>query len=227
MQIDPLVTAERVRESYLRYLRTIYPFQDDRLRREFDSALREPEFLTKGPLLEIAAPYLPGANIRELIKAGILTSRFVDVAGDDMPLDRPLYAHQEVAIRKIAAGRNVVIASGTGSGKTEAFLIPILDTLLTEEAAGTLGTPGVRALLLYPMNALANDQLKRLRRLLVNTPQITFGRYTGETPQRPAEARERFRRNFPFEPRLENELLSREEMQAAPPHLLLTNYAML
>ena len=54
------------------------------------------------------------------------------------------------------------MATGTGSGKTESFLLPVLSALTAEHAAGTLG-PGVRALLLYPMNALANDQLRRLR----------------------------------------------------------------
>ena len=74
----------------------------------------------------------------------------------------------------------MVVATGTGSGKTESFLLPILGHLTDERDAGTLG-PGVRALLLYPMNALANDQVKRLRRLLATTPDVTFGRYTGDT----------------------------------------------
>ena len=59
----------------------------------------------------------------------------------------------------------------------------MLSALIAEHAAGTLG-PGVRALLLYPMNALANDQVRRLRQLLAGSPQITFGRYTGDTPER-------------------------------------------
>ena len=103
-------------------------------------------------------------------------------------MDRPLYLHQEQAIRKITAGRNVIVASGTGSGKTESFLLPILDALSAEQARGTLG-PGVRALLLYPMNALANDQIKRLRQLLARAPHITFGRYVGDTPRRPRRQR--------------------------------------
>ncbi len=70
-------------------------------------------------------------------------------------------------------GRNVVVATGTGSGKTEAFLIPILNHLFLEDEKGTLG-PGVRALLLYPMNALANDRLARLRKVPMNYPKITL-----------------------------------------------------
>ncbi|MBY8854650.1 DEAD/DEAH box helicase, partial [Saccharothrix sp. MB29] len=79
-----------------------------------------------------------------------------DLGSRALPLDRPLYRHQEQALHKAAQGRNLVVATGTGSGKTESFLLPVLDSLVGEHARGELG-PGVRALLLYPMNALAND----------------------------------------------------------------------
>ena len=102
----------------------------------------------------------------------------------------------------------------------------MLSALTAEHVAGTLG-PGVRVLLLYPMNALANDQLRLLRRLLAGTPQITFGRYTGDTPERAAEGASLYESLNPGEPRLPNELLSRQEMRDEPPHVLLTNYAML
>ena len=84
-------------------------------------------------------------------------------------------------------------------------------------------------MLLYPMNALANDQMKRLRRVLQNYPQITFGRYINvdETPDKKSVAQEYFKKTYPDEPEIDNELKSREEMHAAPPHILLTNYAML
>src|ERR1700674_4317888 len=77
------------------------------------------------------------------------------------------------------------------------------------------------------MNALANDQLKRLRRILQKFPSITFGRYTGETPDKQDRAESSFRQQFPGEPLLSNELISRDRMRGAPPHILLTNYAML
>jgi hypothetical protein len=77
------------------------------------------------------------------------------------------------------------------------------------------------------MNALANDQLKRLRRLLKNYPAITFGSYTGETKEQEYWAVQQFKKINPGEKRLPNEMLSREQMRQAPPHILLTNYAML
>src|SRR5690606_37681913 len=152
----------------------------------FDRAAAATAGPTQAPLVELPPPYEPGAALRELIGEGVLHPACTE-CGPAVALDRPLYRHQETAIRKVAAGRNLVVSTGTGSGKTESFLLPILDALIAEKAAGTLG-PGVRALLLYPMNALANDQLKRLRELLAATPEITFGRYTGETRDKRADA---------------------------------------
>ena len=76
------------------------------------------------------------------------------------------------------------------------------------------------------MNALANDQMARLRELLAHEPRITFGRYTGETDEKTKDALVRYRKVYQREP-LSNELISREQMRTTPPHLLLTNYAML
>lgn len=74
----------------------------------------------------------------------------------------------------------MVVSTGTGSGKTECYLYPIFNEIMREKEAGVLDA-GVRALLIFPMNALANDQQKKLRKLLADYPDITFGRYTGET----------------------------------------------
>jgi hypothetical protein len=226
--LHPLQTTDLIRNSYLRYLKTIYPFQEQDLRAQFWRALETPELLVKGPLLEASPPFEAGRSIEQLIDAGVLHPGFRALCSEALPLCRPLYLHQEQGIVKtVRDGRNVVIATGTGSGKTETFLLPILDHLLREQEAGTLAQPGVRALLLYPMNALANDQLKRLRRLLAGFPAITFGRYTGETEEYQKDAVTAFYTQFPDEPLLNNELISRERMRQAPPHLLLTNYAML
>ena len=76
------------------------------------------------------------------------------------------------------------------------------------------------------MNALANDQIKRLRELLADQPQITFGVYTGETPEHQKQAYDKFLRMYETKP-LPNELICRSKMKETPPHILLTNYAML
>ena len=223
--LDPISTSESVTSTYRRYLGSLLPLRDERLRDQIDSALARSGVVSRGPLLEATPPFRHGATLQNLVDEQVLHPTFPRLFSKALPADRPLYLHQEQAIRKAARGRNLVIATGTGSGKTESFLVPILDRLVSQAADGQLG-PGVRALLLYPMNALANDQLKRLRQLLAQAPDITFGRYTGDTLADTKAAVEAFRDHHGKDP-LPNELVSREQMQERPPHLLLTNYAML
>ncbi|MFI2837917.1 DEAD/DEAH box helicase [Mycolicibacterium sp. PDY-3] len=224
-RLDPLETAKQIEGSYKRYLKTLLAPRNEQLAQAFDAEIDSSTLLTKGPILEMTPPYATGATCRDLIAEGVLHKDF-ERLDPSFPLDQSLYVHQESAIRKFSSGRNLVVSTGTGSGKTESFLIPIINALIEESRNGTLGS-GVRALLLYPMNALANDQLKRLRKVLSSVPDITFGRYTGETKQRYDDAEAQFLQGNPGARRLPNELLSRDEMQQTPPHLLLTNYAML
>ncbi|GAA4081196.1 DEAD/DEAH box helicase [Actinomadura miaoliensis] len=224
--LDPLRTSELIGDTYRRYLRSLLPIRDRKIASALDAQITNSDLLAKGPFLEATPPYETGATLEELIAEGVLDPGFRAFGSTALPLDRPLYLHQEQAIRKAASERNVVVATGTGSGKTESFLLPVLNRLAAEHRAGTLG-PGVRALLLYPMNALANDQMKRLRRILAQAPHITFGRYVGDTKEHTERAEQSFEVLNPGEQLLPNELLSREQMRATPPHLLLTNYAML
>ncbi|OBF29774.1 DEAD/DEAH box helicase [Mycobacterium sp. ACS4331] len=225
-RLDPLETAKEIEGSYKRYLKTLLAPRDERLAAAFDAEIDQSSLLTKGPILEMTPPYETAGTCRQLIDEGVLHPDFARIDSPSFSIDRPLYVHQETAVRKFVTGRNLVVSTGTGSGKTESFLIPIINALLEESARGALG-PGVRALLLYPMNALANDQLKRLREVLSALPEITFGRYTGETLDDARNAEIDFLQSNPGSVRLPNELLSRDEMRSSPPHLLLTNYAML
>lgn len=126
-------------------------------------------------------------------------------------IDNNLYVHQEHAISAILRGETTVIATGTGSGKTETFLIPLINAALTNRQQG------MKAIIVYPMNALAGDQVRRLRSALAGTP-ITFGLYVGSTPQY-SESKDLDQDS--------NELLSREAMHRHPPDILLTNFVML
>jgi ATP-dependent helicase YprA (DUF1998 family) len=225
--LDPIATSRRIEESYRRYLRSTLQPRNPEMRNSFERQLERPENrLAKGPLLQAAAPYTQGASVAELIADGVLADGLAQLPAHVFPANRPLYTHQEEAICKLVAGENVLVATGTGSGKTESFLLPIMSALLHERSEGTLHQPGVRAMLLYPMNALANDQLKRLRLLLQAFPDITFGRYTGESDDTREKALSRYRELNGDEP-LPNELISRQEIIAHPPHLLITNFAML
>lgn len=225
MSIDPLKVTDAIKESYKKYLTTAFRLRDTKLRDLFYEEVDKFWFIN-GPLLEATPPFKTTSYLKDLIAKGIFCSEleYFDLHKNT------LYAHQEKALRKIMKGRNSVIASGTGSGKTECFLLPIYNHLIKEHKEGNLG-PGVRALLLYPMNALANDQLRRLRdiaRILekqMPDMQITFGRYVGDTPETRREAEEKLRStgiNL-----VKSELISREEMRKTPPNILITNYAML
>lgn len=223
--MNPIQLAQQLRAILAHYLLTTFDVNRDGQEAELAAALRErlnrPGALVRGPFLELTPPYRTGCSLHDLCNEGVLTPALLDLPcfrhGEPIRPDVPLYVHQEGAIRRLCAEkRGVVISSGTGSGKTEAFLIPILDDLLRDP------TPGVRALLIYPMNALVNDQLDRLRRVLKDTA-ITFGRYTSELCQTEREALQRLRDPLP------NEVICREEIRSGRklPQILITNYAML
>lgn len=224
--LDPLATSDRVDGDYKSYLVTSFAPADRSLREDFESALGEPGRTRKGPFVQATPPYKPGASVRSLAGEGVLHRSMLQLDQGALPVDRPLYLHQEQALRRSAAGSNLIVATGTGSGKTECYLLPILNHLLTERSQGTLTRPGVRAMLLYPMNALANDQMKRIRELFAPFPDITFGRYTGETEHTRDKALARYQQQLRSDPS-PGELIDRETMQRRPPHVLLTNFAML
>jgi hypothetical protein len=225
--VNPLSASHHIQEAYRSYLRSTFALGDPSLREQFERALDEGVALTSGPYLQATPPFTPGASLDDLVREGLLSTEFRRIPTDVFPLARALHQHQETAIRRALDGRNLLIATGTGSGKTECILFPTIELLLREHHAGTLTEPGVRAMLLYPMNALANDQLRRFRKMLEVFPELTFGRYIGATRETRRQAEDTFRVLFPGEQPLPNELLSREEMRAKPPHILLTNFSML
>ena len=224
--LEPIEASQVIGDSYIRYLKARYAPRNDELRSELHDALDDRFPSARGPFLQASSAYRPGPSLDALISEGLLHPRLRNLDPEFLPTERPLHRHQEMALRKAADGRNLVIATGTGSGKTECYLLPIVDHLLREADSGSLGEPGVRTMLLYPMNALANDQMLRIRGLVRPFPEITFGRYTGATPERRREGEQQYRSDFSRDPD-PGELVSREQMRATPPHILLTNYAML
>jgi hypothetical protein len=182
----------------------------------------------RGPYISLAPHLAHGPSLGELARKGAVHP---DVAAM-FPDFEALFAHQAIALERIQAGRHTIVSSSTGSGKTEAFLLPILDYCLKNRAER-----GVKALLVYPMNALVNDQLKRLRERLSGTG-LTFARYTGETPssdkdpQRPkpavltpGERWDESRHGSGYIPA--EERWSREAIRKDAPDILVTNYSML
>jgi len=137
------------------------------------------------------------------------------------PADRHPYVHQVKCWRQLRQEppRSVVVTSGTGSGKTECFLVPILDALVREAVEKPDPLTGVRALFLYPLNALINSQRDRLRAWSAAfAGAIRFCLYNGDTPEEVREAQQR---------RHPEEVLSRARLRDLPPPLLVTNATML
>lgn len=227
-EFNPIETARKVENSYREYIATTIHFADSDLQDQLENILKKSGYLAKGPFLEAAPPYCKDKSVAELVDEGTLCKGMMSLGGgnpDNFDPNRPLYVHQVEAIEKAVRGRNYAVVTGTGSGKTECFLLPILNDILSEfEERGC--SADVRAMILYPMNALANDQLKRLRMLLEGT-DITFGRYTGDTEETDKKALRKWKEENPGQVKLPNEIISREEIRKNPPNILLTNYSML
>ncbi len=158
------------------------------------------------PLIQINPNYQRAKTVDELEAEGVLHPTCAQLFrfGPDQPLR--LFQHQQEAFSKSNAGESYVVTTGTGSGKSLAFFVPIFDRILREKA--TDSTPRTRAIIIYPMNALANSQLEEVRKFLDNagasTSPITVERYTGQ-----------------------EDATTRQRIASNPPDILLTNFMML
>jgi hypothetical protein len=183
MPLNPLAYAESVVSNFLRYQLTAYPFANPDLYAQMRQLLSLEESrrtpLLRGPYISLSQAFRQGGSVRDLVADGILHRHMADL----VPFPR-VYAHQEMAMRSIAAGRTALVSTGTGSGKTESFLYPIISRCL--QLRDENAPPGVVAVLVYPMNALAEDQLGRLRSLLAGT-RIPFAMYVGKTPEKKSD----------------------------------------
>ena len=234
---NPILFSQELKSVLGRYIATTLPISRrySKLGREFRELLAQ-EQLVQGPYVEALPDFEKGKSIAQLLKkaGGFLH----DGMGLLPTANRPLHLHQDKALRHAILDReSFLTATGTGSGKTETFLFPIAHDLLSDPDPHR---PGVRALLVYPMNALANDQLYyRVAPLFARYLKeygITFGRYTGQVKS--TAKREEEEARIWNNPKLmdalgnpssipKNWLLTRDEMLADPPKVLITNYAML
>jgi DEAD/DEAH box helicase domain-containing protein len=197
MMNDPIGVARELRSLYGKYLESAQPLRHEGLMRERADLLGREGTLHRDPLIEPVARYEEAGTLSEACQDLGLSPEFADFAsrGAFAP-GRKLYTHQRDALREVCTKkRSMVVTTGTGSGKTECFLLPVIEALVRESATwrGPDRPKAVRALILYPLNALVEDQMSRLRRsldglaarewLTSNRPdRFTFGRYNGRTP---------------------------------------------
>ena len=179
--LNPITYTEKIVGDFLRYQVTTYPFADPGLYAQLRELLSVQETrrspLLKGPYISLSRPFRKGAALTDLAAEGILHPHIAQLAAHPHA-----YGHQEDAFRAIASRQSTIVSTGTGSGKTECFLYPIITRCLALRDSGA--PAGISAVIVYPMNALAEDQLGRLRELLCGSG-ITFGMYTGSTPEKP------------------------------------------
>ena len=296
MPANPLSVHDDLRAAYLRYFDTAFWLRDPRLMAERRRLLEDSSLLFTDPLLEPVLPYDATVPLAEVCEQAGISPQTGEIVGRALfgAFTAPgspvlLRAHQAEAVLRsfrpgTADGRNVIVTSGTGSGKTESFLLPVLLRLVGESASwapqpgaarwwatldgiwhpsrGSETRPAaVRALILYPTNALVEDQMVRLRRAVRRIgaaderSKLWFGRYTGSTlggATMPADGKDE--KVFDAAVQLSeivkeydalakagttqedlaqfadpraHEMLTRWDMIAAPPDVLVTNYSML
>lgn len=214
MRFSVVESVRHLIAQYRSFIKSSYRLADPKLRVQFEEHVDHREVLVKGPYVTLARDFAEGQTLSQLLASGCGhpgLSRFNWPFGSST-----LYAHQEKTLRAVETGRNAIVKTGTGSGKTEAFLLPVLSGVLRLKDRGVAGT---KAILLYPMNALANDQLLRLRNLFRDSNTgVSFALYTGDSETvAPALG----------EPLIGHELTRREEIRRNPPDILLTNYKQL
>jgi ATP-dependent helicase YprA (DUF1998 family) len=184
-------TTEKIQAALRDYIEATYHVGHPTLIAQRQALLEQEGILSRAPFIESTPRYQPGRRFADLDLDEPVQELFQDLAAPGEGLERalfdPPYTHQAQALEWTTRdGMSLAITTGTGSGKTESFLLPILAKLAGEAARepGSFEAPAVRALILYPMNALVNDQLGRLR-LLLGDPRVTsrFQTWAGRPPR--------------------------------------------
>jgi superfamily II DNA/RNA helicase len=209
--VDVFAFRDRVVEDYGQFSRSFTEIRAKDVRDFVDGKYGEGEYWPS-PLIQLNPSFVGGGSIGDLVKSGLLHPECRQIfrygkengSGQELLLHR----HQVDAIEIARSGGSFVITSGTGSGKSLGYMVPIIDGVLRRREAGDK-TKRICAIVIYPMNALCNSQLEELKKYLcLGYPEggekVRFARYTGQESQE-----------------------EREKIQNEPPDILLTNYVML
>ncbi len=198
----PSVLAGHVEQGVKDFLRTTFPVNTPFFSNILEDFLAESGNVFKGPFLDIQLPYQQGKGGSDYFP--------------DLPMPFSPYLHQEKSFDRLSGPnpQSTIVATGTGSGKTECFIYPILDYCYRHR-----GEPGIKAILIYPMNALATDQAGRLAKRIHNSTlkgHVTAGIYIGQQEKDPSMLMTQ-----------ERLISDKHTIRLLPPDILLTNYKML
>lgn len=210
--MDVFTFRDRLVEDYEAFSRSFTKIRSEDIKEGVDGEYREGRFWP-APLIQLNPNYVPGGTIEDLVERGYLApecSKIFRIKTKEDTFGKPLtlHLHQREAIFAALRGESYVLTTGTGSGKSLSYFIPIVNDVLKRKQSGDPRN-GITAIVVYPMNALCNSQMEELERFLKlgfgnGKELVTFARYTGQ------ESTE-----------------EREAIAATPPDILLTNYVML
>ncbi|HBO5084874.1 TPA: DEAD/DEAH box helicase [Pseudomonas aeruginosa] len=208
--MQPLIVSQQLTQGVADFLRTAFPSTTNGFDGLLERFLAQRSNVFKGPYLSLPLPFRK--------HEGDGTSAFPWLFAGFVP-----HAHQARAFARLGgvAAQSTLVATGTGSGKTECFLYPILEHCRQAQAEGRRG---IKAIILYPMNALATDQAGRVAKEVVKTAALAgvrAGLYVGDAP---AELSQTVRR---LEDGSFSVITDRDALRSNPPDILLTNYKML
>jgi len=201
MALNPIAVVDQVIGEYRGYLSTEFQARDPQLRAALEAALAEAGFLAQEPFFQAHRPFKSGKRWQDLGLDAALAKVMEQRSGSETA-----YLHQSDAIGHLLGPTPgpLVVTTGTGSGKTECFLLPAIQNAIEDSVR--FQHAGPTALLVYPMNALANDQEERIRQYLQASghSHVQVARYDRSTKED-----------------------ERRQLREHPPHILLTNYMML
>lgn len=197
----PSVLSSTLQKGMGDFLKTTFPISTKIFSPVVSDLINKPDSIFKGPYLTLSLPFLK-KNKKQWFP--------------EIETPSP-YFHQEQAFERLIGPepKSTIIATGTGSGKTECFLLPILEYCRQKK-----GEPGIKAIIIYPMNALATDQAKRIARIISQNVSlknsVTAGLFVG--------SKEKESSKFMDD---DHVITDKETMRKSPPDILLTNYKML
>ncbi|WP_034385875.1 DEAD/DEAH box helicase [Deinococcus sp. YIM 77859] len=203
--MDVFEFRNQVISDYASYVKSFISILDERIERFVANAFEGGAFWPE-PLVQLNPNFEPGGSVGDLAAQGLLHPGCTDIfrfgkdGGPGVPLK--LHSHQAEAVRLARAGQHYVVTTGTGSGKSLTYIVPIVDHVLRRGSG-----QGIQAIIVYPMNALANSQMEELEKFLGRDPKtrpVTFARYTGQETRG-----------------------EKDEVVETPPDILITNYMML
>jgi hypothetical protein len=201
--LDVFSLRESIVNEYKHFATSFTTIHANDIREQVEAIYEQNRYWPE-PLIQINPSYKRSTDISTLVDHNILDSRCAEIfQSKGRPLS--LYKHQEQAIALSASGESFVVTTGTGSGKSLCFFIPIVNHVL--ESRRVRGSHKTSAIIVYPMNALANSQLEELGKFVKNVrgeKPITWARYTGQESDE-----------------------ERRSIAENPPDILLTNFMML